>query len=150
MAARRYDEAIAQFQKVIELHPENNGSYFGAARAYAAKGDHAQFAEYVARHWEARGLDEFAASMRKSFATGGFPGSLRVMIQHGLDGHLPAYDIATAFCALGDMDGAFDQLNRSFELRESTLSALEVDERFDVLRGDPRYAELVRKIGFPE
>ena len=150
LTARRYDEAIAQFEKVIELHPGNNGSYYGAARAYAAKGDYAQFAEYVARHWEARGLNEYAGSMRKSFATGGFPGSLRVMIQHGLDGHLPAYDIATAYCWLGDNDGAFDQLNRSLELREPPLATLKVDERFDALRDDPRYAELVRKIGFPE
>jgi hypothetical protein len=77
------------------------------------------------------GLPEFARSMRNSFAVGGLSESLRDLIKHGTNGHLLSYDTAGAYSWLGDKEGAFEQLNRSFELREPILAAIEFDSRFD-------------------
>ena len=51
---------------------------------------------------------------------------------------------------LGDKDHAFEWLNTAYQEHDVWLIALRTDPRFDSLRSDPRYAELVRKIGFPQ
>ena len=60
------------------------------------------------------------------------------------------FNIAGAYVALRDRDRAFDQLNKSFDLRQPSLAGLKVDSRFDGIRDDPRYRELLKKIGLPE
>jgi hypothetical protein len=50
---------------------------------------------------------------------------------------------------LGDKDSAFEALNRAWEIRDSSLVNLKVDPYLDPLRGDPRYAALIEKLGLP-
>jgi hypothetical protein len=48
---------------------------------------------------------------------------------------------------LGDKDAAFEALNRAWEIRDSNLLGLKVDPYLDPLRGDSRYAALVKRLG---
>ena len=57
--------------------------------------------------------------------------------------------IALIYVALGDKDQAFAWLEKSNELRELNIVRLNVDPRFDPLRSDPRFTDLVRRIGIP-
>ena len=57
--------------------------------------------------------------------------------------------IALIYIALGDKDQALAWLEKSNELRELNIVRLNVDPRFDALRSDPRFADLVRRIGIP-
>jgi hypothetical protein len=50
---------------------------------------------------------------------------------------------------LGETDAAFEALNRAWEVRESSLLGLKVDPYLDPLRGDSRYAALLRMLGLP-
>ena len=59
------------------------------------------------------------------------------------------FDSARIYAQLGETDAAFEALNRAWEVRDSKLSNLKVDPYLDPLRGDPRYATLVRKLGLP-
>ena len=58
------------------------------------------------------------------------------------------YIVSVFKAALGDVDGAFAELERSFEKRESHIVMVKSDPRFDVLRDDPRYRALLDRIGF--
>jgi len=78
----------------------------------------------------------------------GWQGYLRAMTERQPD--LRAYTMATHYAALGEKDMAFTELNRAYENRESNISRLKVDPRLDPLRGDLRFQELMRKVGFPE
>lgn len=51
------------------------------------------------------------------------------------------------YAALGEFDTAFEWLDKSLERRESSLSSVKVDPKMDVLRNDPRFEELVRRVG---
>jgi hypothetical protein len=64
-------------------------------------------------------------------------------------GYSSAYNIAVLYAQLGDKDRAFAWLNTAFQEHDLFLEALKADFLIDPLRSDPRYAELVRKIGFP-
>jgi serine/threonine-protein kinase len=59
------------------------------------------------------------------------------------------FDSARICAELGDTDAAFEALNRAWEVRESRLLNLKVDPYLDPLRGDSRYAALLRILGLP-
>jgi serine/threonine-protein kinase len=65
------------------------------------------------------------------------------------DREFGAYDSARIYAQLGDKDAAFDALDRAWEIRDSNLVRLKVDPYLDPLRGDSRYAALVRRLGLP-
>jgi hypothetical protein len=58
-----------------------------------------------------------------------------------------AYRCATICALLGDLDNAFEWLGKACEGRASPLVYLKVEPGFDNLRGDPRFGELLRRIG---
>ena len=59
--------------------------------------------------------------------------------------------MATIFAGLGEKDKAFDYLNRAFHERSfKLLSDLKADPAIDNLRSDPRFQDLVRRVGFPQ
>ncbi len=51
---------------------------------------------------------------------------------------------------LGEKDKAFAALNESYENRLFNMAAIKVNPFLDPLRDDPRFAELLKKVGFPE
>jgi hypothetical protein len=51
---------------------------------------------------------------------------------------------------LGDKDQAFRWLNTASQERDVALTGLKTDFFFDSIRSDPRFAELVRKVGLPQ
>ena len=55
-------------------------------------------------------------------------------------------EIALVYGAMGEVDRAFDYLNRSYEKDPSDLRFINVDPSADPLRSDPRFAELIRKL----
>lgn len=58
-----------------------------------------------------------------------------------------AYYRAMILAALGDFDGAFRELDRSIASRESVLAQVGAMPSFEVLRGDPRFDEVLRRVG---
>ena len=65
-------------------------------------------------------------------------------------GFVYAYQIAKLYANLGDKDHAFEWLNTAYQGHDMKLIGLRTDFQFDSLRFDPRYAKLVRKVGFPQ
>lgn len=57
--------------------------------------------------------------------------------------------MSQAYALTNDDDRAFAWLERAFEIRDPNLVRLNVGPLWDSLRDDPRYADLVRRIGFP-
>jgi hypothetical protein len=57
--------------------------------------------------------------------------------------------VAGINAALGDRDAAFEWLNRAYEQRDVQLVSLKTDPSLDGLRQDPRFADLVKRVGLP-
>ena len=62
------------------------------------------------------------------------------------DRYVPAYDVATIYAALGDVDQTFIWLERAFEDRSTLIPWVPWDEVFDVIRSDPRYPALIQRL----
>ena len=65
-------------------------------------------------------------------------------------GYSSAYAITSMYADLGDKDQAFRWLNTAYQERDWYLLGLKTDFLLDPLRSDPRFAELVRKVGLPQ
>ena len=148
--ARKYDEGIAQLKKTQELDANFPGTHDHLARVYQAKGDYAESVEEFAKYQELSGEPQNAALARESVARGGWRGFLRAMTGERRPAKLTSYSAATFHAALGEKDKAFAALNKAYEDREFYISLLKVDQRLDPLRSDPRFAELMRKVGLPQ
>lgn len=149
--ARRYDEGIAQLKKTLELDANFPTAHHSLAVAYQLKGDYAGHVEEFAKYTETSGEPENAALVRESFARGGWPGYLRTMTGKNRPPDLVPWRYVTAayHAALGEKEKAFAELNKSYEMRETFFVQVKVDPRLDPLHDDPRFAELLRKAGFP-
>jgi serine/threonine protein kinase/tetratricopeptide (TPR) repeat protein len=99
---------------------------------------------------------ELAAAMDAGFRSGGRSGALRKAIEVLLAqrkakaGYVSPYQIASTYADLGDKDHAFEWFQTAFQERDGGLIGIPTDPACDFLRSDPRYKELVRKIGLPQ
>jgi tetratricopeptide (TPR) repeat protein len=145
--ARQYDAAVAQLKKTIELDATFPSTHFTLALAYEAKGNRAECVEEFAKLHELNGEPEKATLVSKNFAKGGWQSFLRTMTGDGRLANSSSYNAATFYVALGEKDKAFAELSKSYENREPSMRSLKVDPLLDPLRDDPRFAELMRRMG---
>jgi TolB-like protein/DNA-binding winged helix-turn-helix (wHTH) protein/Flp pilus assembly protein TadD len=115
-------EAISEYQKAIEISNGDHDATASLAHAFAAIGRRAE-AEKILHDFE-----------RKSKS-----------------GYVSPYMIATIHAGLGDKNKAFEFLERAYQERSLDISwHLKADLRIDNLRSDPRFQDLVRRVGYPQ
>ena len=72
-----------------------------------------------------------------------------MLVRQSIKGYVSAYDIAIVYAGLGDNDQAMAWLGKAFSERSMFLVHLTWDARLDTLHTDPRFAEIVKQLGFP-
>jgi tetratricopeptide (TPR) repeat protein len=155
--ARRFDEAIMVCKKVADENPTFATAHFCLASAYWGKHMYPQVIEeqkVYGRLSGDRDSSEYASAMENGFSSGGWQGALRKGIEALLTqrkaGYSPPYYIATLYAELGDKEHAFEWLNTTYQEHGELLMCLKTDFMLDSLRSDPRFAELVQKVGLPQ
>jgi adenylate cyclase len=148
-SARRYDEAIAQLQKTLTLGRNFADTNYFLFEAYANKG---LYQEAVAVYARQKQLDGEPATEVDAFkdvvAKDSWPGFLLHRIRSLEAQEQPDCDEITSFYArAGDLDRAFAWLEKSYASRSARLTHLKVDARYDNLRADPRFADMLRRVG---
>ena len=97
---------------------------------------------------------DFASALEQGFRSAGWKGALTKGIEtrqaQRKAGYYSAYRIAELYADLGDKDQAFRWLNTAYQERDVALMGLKTDFFLDSIRSDPRFAELVRKVGLPQ
>ena len=59
------------------------------------------------------------------------------------------YEIALVYAGLGEKDEAFQWLEKAYAVRDKGLTYLKIDPPLDPLRSDPRFQDLLRRVGLP-
>jgi TolB-like protein len=157
LRARRFDEAIAVCKKVADEDPTFAFTHLYLSYAYWGKRMYPQVIEELKIYAQLIGSKagaEIASIMEQGFRSSGWKGALTKSIDFRLArlkaGHGSPYRIAALYADLGDKEQAFRWLNIAFEERDWQLEGLNTDFYLDSLRSDPRFAELVRKVGLPQ
>jgi len=150
--ARRYDEAIDQYQKSLQVDANFAIAHKGLAEVYAQKGMNDEAVAEIEKAIELSGrsifiLDDlgyvYARAGKKSEAMK----ILGDLDKIASDEYVPAYGRAVIYSALGDKEKTLAWLERAYEER-SFLVYLKVDPAFDTVRDEERFAMLLDKMGF--
>ena len=113
-----YEEAVIQLQKAIDLSGRGANGIASLGHAYGLAG----------RRGEAlKILLELEERAKKSYVS--------------------SYQIALVYLGLHRNDEALKQLENAYQERSTLLTYLKMDPRFDPLRSDPRFEDLLRRIG---
>ena len=92
--------------------------------------------------------------MKEAYAKAGWNGFLQARLAELLARSKQAYvlefSIATLYARLGQKEEAFAWLEKAYQARDYRLTQLNVRNDLDSLRSDPRFTELVRKVGLPQ
>jgi tetratricopeptide (TPR) repeat protein len=165
--ARRYDQAIAQCKAALELDPNFVLALWRFGSVYAAKG---MYPEAAAIFMKANALDgtsqeEIAAALPGprtfvlselgyAYARSGRTAEARRILQT-LEGqarspHHPGLDLARIYLGLGEHDQALAWLEAGYNQHSMYMIWLKVEPTLQPLHSDPRFANLVRRVGLPQ
>jgi tetratricopeptide (TPR) repeat protein len=159
LAQRRYDESIAQFQKALDLSPNAAVIRASLAWVYAMK---RMYPQALAEYDKIADQDKAVAAENNSVAGGlgwvyavsGRQADALKMAQQFKDlsshAYVDFYAVAEIYAGLGDKDEAFQLLERAFQQHSPTMCFLGVDWFWYGMHSDPRYADLLRRMGLPQ
>jgi serine/threonine protein kinase/tetratricopeptide (TPR) repeat protein len=157
IAARRYDEAIAVCKKVAKEDSTFAVAHSCLYNAYWGKRSYPLVIEEWKTYAQLAGdqnESEFASALDQGFRFAGWKGALSKGIEirqaQRKSSYASAYVIAQLYADLGDKDQAFRWLNTACQERDPWLLNLKTDFVLDPIRSDPRFADLVQKVGLPQ
>jgi tetratricopeptide (TPR) repeat protein len=150
---KQYDLIIESNRKRLELDPNYPIAYMALGRAYALKG---MYREAIAAYQKAGGVsggEPVLSGLGYTYGIGGKRaealktlGQLKALSKRR---YVSPASIARVYAGLGEKDLAFDWLQKAVTEHSIWLPGLRTDEEWANLRSDPRYAELLRRIGLP-
>jgi tetratricopeptide (TPR) repeat protein len=148
--ARRYDDAITQLQRVIEMDSARPVAYNLLWRCYHKKGDYSRAYESFMRFQQSIGTkDKVLKDYETSHAKSGWQGALlrytEILKANDAKGSA-AYTISVLSALLGQREQSLRYLNDAVKNRSLDISNINGDPGLDSLRDDQRFAELVRRV----
>jgi tetratricopeptide (TPR) repeat protein len=160
--AGRFDEALLQAKKRNELFPNEVEFHTLNSRIYAAQGKYDQAVEerLLAMKGNKR-PEEMITKVKEAYEKGGWDGFQRMWQEIRLEelnakqakdpnGYVRAADYAAAYALGKDKEKTIEYLNKAYDERERDLTELKINKTWDFVRDDPRFRELVKKVGIPE
>ena len=156
---RRYDESIAQYQKALDLNPNLPAIRTLLSWAYAMK---RMYPQALAEYDKIAGQDK-AVAAENQFVAGGL-GWVYAVSGRRADAlkiaqelkdlssrtYVDFYSLGGIYAGLGDKDEAFRLLEKGYAQHSATMPWLGIDVYWYGMRSDPRYADLLRRIGLPQ
>ena len=147
---RQYDRALEQMQQSAALHADPVEVLFPLGDIYVEKGLYDQGIQEFQKLGD---VPHALGHMGNAYARQGRLADARAILPR-LQSHIDKtgvgrYEIALVYAGLGDKDNAFQWLDRAYQARDKGMTYLIADPCLDPLRSDPRFAALVKRIGFP-
>jgi len=162
MWAGDYNKAVQQFRSTVELDPTFAMTHFFFSTCLEAIG---RYEEAIAERQKGELLagaspeevEAEAREFRNVVQTGGPRKYWQKNLELTLKGYaqaethyFSALDVAVAFARVGNKDKAFEWLEKSYVDRDGNITLIKSLPGFENLRNDPRFANLVRRIGLPQ
>ncbi len=155
MSAGEYGSGFELLKRTFELAPTFPEPHLWVSKAYGSRGlypeaisEAQQAATYSGR------APRYVAGVGDALAAAGKRAEARSIIDElvrsSKSGHVSPFYIAEVYSTLGERDQAFEGLEKAYQLRDDELVWILIDPSFDNIRSDPRYADLLRRMGLPQ
>ena len=154
---REYDVAVEQFKKVIEMDPGFASAHFDLANAYLDTGKYdlwlqEQEADYNLGHQPE--YLEITKKVAKVYARSGLQPALREWAEQEKELSKHEYEdpavIAFIYARAGDKDQAFAWLEKGYKEKSEAMQYVKTAHPLDSLHSDPRYIDLLKRMGLPQ
>jgi serine/threonine-protein kinase len=151
--AGQIDEALDRLHKTIDLDPNFWLVHLFAASAYIEKGMYAEAVQ------EGREANRISPSQNWSIAFSGYALAKAGKLEEAQDvldellelsktRYVPAYHLALLYNGIGDKDKALDYLEKGFGEKDVRLVFLKVEPKWNNLRSEPRFINLMKRMNF--
>jgi TolB-like protein/DNA-binding winged helix-turn-helix (wHTH) protein/Tfp pilus assembly protein PilF len=149
LSARQYDLAIEQYQKTLELYPNQAGPRDSLGWAYVYKGLYDKGLQEIEKSY---GEDpDLSPEVAYVYAVSGNRAKARQILQRLLNlskqAPIQPHHFALIYAGLGMNEEALVWLEQAYQQHSRMMVWLKVDQRFDRLRPDPRFQDLMRRVG---
>jgi len=151
---RQCDDAILQFREALAADSSFSSAHMGLWGALYRKGMREEALAEAAKFFAVLGDYDAEDALRRGYAEGGYSRAMHfgaeMLATRSGRCHVPGVRIARLYAHAGENDQAMEWLQRAFEQRETPLMHLSVAWDWDPLRDDPRFRDLLRRLGLPE
>jgi TolB-like protein/Flp pilus assembly protein TadD len=145
--AREYDKAIEEYRNVLEVFPDSRLAHIRIAEALLAKGLLNEAIEECSK------IDVENLSVGYIYGIAGKKEKAREILNYYLEESEKRFiwpsSIAFIYIGLGEKDKAFEWLEETYDQHEAFMDLLLVYPKYDSLRSDPRFQDLVDRMNFP-
>lgn len=151
--SRQYKEAAEQYRRVISEFPSYSFGYYGISKIHRITGDTALALVENDKAKDLMGDGIFSLlSEAECYAADGRTDIARQKIaaleSMALERYVSPYQLSLAYCYLGENEKALDNLTKAAELQEAWLNWMGIEPAFDPIRSDPRFDEILERIGY--
>jgi TolB-like protein/Tfp pilus assembly protein PilF len=148
---RQYDKALEEYHKTLEIEPSAAvHGYLGLA--YQQKGMFDEAFQETQKMLASKLSAEQMEQLRQAYAVSGYKGlvttEIRLLKERAKHQYGSSAELARLCATIGQKDEAFEKLNEAYDARTDALIWLKVDPRYDSLRSDPRFSDLLKRVGF--
>jgi TolB-like protein/class 3 adenylate cyclase len=153
--AHEFDRGIEEVRKILEVDPDFQYAHLWLAWLNEYRRNYEEALDARARWMILSSYydEEDAIALRAAYEASGpegyWQGILRAQERRARSRRVHPVNIVWTLVALGDQERAFEMLERGFEERDTNLIWLGVDPAFDPIRSDPRFDDLLRRVGLP-
>jgi serine/threonine-protein kinase len=152
--ARRYEDALAQARKTLEIDSTFSRALFWAGLSLEQLHRTDEAIRTLQQTIASAGrIPVYLAALGHAYGRAGRRAEALALIEElrgrGRTGYVSPFDLATVYVGLNLPDEAFRALEEAYAGRAYGLVFMAVDPRFDPIRSDPRYRDLIRRVGLP-
>ena len=150
--ARQYDNAVVELQKTLEMERNFGNAYMILGCVYEQMGRYDEAVEMLDRSLEFMTgsvipLWMLGYTLARAGRRAEAHDALQRLEHISKDTYISPYYFALIFVGLGEHDKAFEWLEKAYESRDEWLLWMGTEPKLDALRSDPRFAELLGRIG---
>jgi TolB-like protein/Flp pilus assembly protein TadD/predicted Ser/Thr protein kinase len=150
--SRQFDEAIAAAREVLKVQPNNGVAEWAVKISLFKKGRYDELFALDKKTWAED--SELVGALDTGYKESGYPGAMKesadvLAARYGKPGGPRPIILALYYARAGDEDRVMEYLNKAYEGHDNNMPYIGSDPIWDSARDDPRFQDLVRKVGLP-
>jgi TolB-like protein/Tfp pilus assembly protein PilF/predicted Ser/Thr protein kinase len=150
----RYDDALAELNRLIAANPEFPVNYGMRGNVYWRLGNQdaavADEANQMMKNGRPEWAEAFAAGYRNAKLKGACTALIEVLKNESQREYVSPNEIARYYGLMGDRDHTFEWLEKGYAERSSRMEYLKIEEYLEPFHSDPRYIDLLKRMGLPQ